>query len=551
MRAAVATGGRWSRPWLLLCAFLCVASCADERVAGGNSSGTSNTITGRLVDSAGRGADGIRVVARSLRWSLDDSAVAKDVVRYAVTDSAGRFVFDSLPPDAWVVEALEGDCGHLFAPTVSGRAARAVDLGSGVLGWNAPLAGRVHGDSLGVVESGVVHVAGTSHVAHLDASGRFRIDGIPPGVGFLGVAAVSGGLAFQAESTVAITRSRSRDSVLLRASTGADEDYSTWNGLKTAVVDLASASSYLGSAQADVPLLVRIDGTILPEWDMDGASLRFSSGAGRHLSYEIESWNPSTRQALVWVRFDSLFKGSTRQILNMHWGKPGAPGRSSGAAVFPAALGWLGAWHFNGGRPWWNSTERGSTFAREGTHLSSSLDGGLDLDSASRLTLSDAILATTAGVTVSVFIRVDSVLASRAFLFRQGAADSTSFDWAMSLRDTADTLKASFATRRQSGTPAPAKTTATIPRSTWILLGGVFDTASQRVRLELPDDTNRSALAYDTMRVRCPSPKLVVGGGIVGTIDEIRLMYGPVHPDFIRAQWLSWNASSGMIRWQE
>lgn len=551
MRAIAAIAGHGSRVWLLAAILLGLASCADERVAGGNSSGTSNTITGRLVDSAGQGVGAVRVVARSIRWNPDDSAASEEQARYAVTDSTGCFVFDSLPSDAWVVEGRGVAGGYLFAPALSGMSTAPVDLGSGVVGWDAALEGRVRGDALGRVESGAIRIAGTSHVTHLDTSGRFRFEGVPPGAGRLDVEAVSGGTVFQAESTVVLVRSRSRDSILLRATTGGEEDYSTWRGRKTAVIDLAAASSYLGSTQADVPLLVRLDGTILPEWDLEGASLRFSSGAGRHLPYEIESWNPSTRQALVWVRLDSLFKGSTRQTLNMHWGKAGAPGRSSGAAVFPEASGWLGAWHFASGRPWRNSTGRGPTFARRGGHLSGSTEGGFELDSAAHLELSDSALATTAGVTVSVFARLDSILVPRAFLFRQGALDSAGFDWALSLRDTADTVFASFATRRQPGTPAPEKTTAAISRSTWILLCGVFDTNTQRVRLELPDGVNRSGLAYDTMRVRNPSPKLMVGGGLVGAIDEIRLMRWPVHPDFIRAQWLSWNPSSGMIRWQE
>jgi len=534
-----------------LLAIATMTGCTEDRVAGGNSSGTSNTIVGRLVDSAGHAARGVHVVARSLQWRPEDSGASSDFVRHAISDSSGNFEFDSLPPDAWVLEATSNSAGHLFGPTISGNSGGDADVGTGVLGDMGPLHGRIRGDSLAGV-SGQIRLPGTAHGAKFDAQGRFRIESVPPGTGRLVGEATANGLSWRVLGSVALAPAGRRDSILLDATADFQEDYSTWKSSKKAIIDLASAANYLSSDQYQVPILVRLDASILPEWDLDGSSIRFSSESGQHLPYEIEEWNPVSHSAKIWVRMDTLNENSSKHSLNMHWGKIGAPGRSNASAVFDSSSGWIGAWHFAESRPWQNSTQRSPTFQR-GIEAAASIPthDGIRLTRNSSLVLNDPALAVTAGVTVIAFVKIDSVLLDHAFLVRQGAEDSSSFDWALSLRDSSGNLGASFATRLQPWSPAPPKTTGPLPRSSWTFLGGVFDTASRRARLELPDGVSRWTIPYDTFHQRNPKPALVVGPGLVGTIDEIRLMRRPMHPDFVRAQWISWNPTSEMLRWQE
>lgn len=534
----------------LVIALVALCSCADNRVAGGNSSGTSNTIVGRLVDSAGRGAEGVHVVARPLRWKSEEDGTRDGLLGHAVTDSTGRFAFPDLPPDVWVLEAGGSTTGYLFAPAVSGASASRTDVGTGVLGSLAPLVGRMRVPDFAGFSGGSIRLSGTTHVAAIDHSGRFRIESVPPGVGRLDGALRSAAGTWRAETTLTIGDQGQRETIHLEGTSGAAEDYSTWGGTRKCLIDLSSPSSYLSSDQHDVPILVRLDGSILPIWDLSGSSIRFSSERGRHLPYEIEEWNPVLRRARIWVRIDTLNERSAEHHFSLHWGKEGVPGRSDGAAVFDSSRGWLGAWHFVEGRTWQNATGRIPTFTRAPGAKGASISGeGILFDSAVRLVLDDPALATIGGVTALAFVRIDSILVDRVFLLRQGAEDSTSFDWALSLRDSSGSLSASFSTRLQPWSPTPPKTTGPIPRSTWTFVGGVFDTSARRSRLELPDGLNRWTTPYDTLRVRNPSPRLEVGGGMVARIDEIRLMGGPMHPDFIRAQWLSWDASSGMLRW--
>lgn len=478
-------------------------SCADNRVAGGNSSGTSNTIVGRLVDSAGRGAEGVHVAARPLHWRPQDDGARDGLLRHAVTDSTGRFTFPDLSPDAWVLEAGGSGMGHLFAPAVSGASATRADVGTGVLGSLAPLVGRLRVPDFPDFTGGSIRLSGTSHVAVVDSSGRFRIESVPPGAGCLAGVLRSDTGAWMAESSLVLDDPAMRDSILLEATSDAAEEYSTWGGTRKCLIDLSSPSSYLSSDQHDVPILVRLDGSILPVWDLDGSSIRFSSERGRHLPYEVEEWNPVLRRARIWVRIDTLNEGSAKHHFNLHWGKDGAPGRSDGASVFDSSRGWLGAWHFAEGRVWQNATGRIPTFSRATGAKAASFSGeGILLDSAVRIVLADPALATIGGVTVLAFVRLDSVLVERAFLLRQGAEDSTSFDWALSVRDSSGALSASFATRLQPWSPTPPKTTGPIPRSAWTFVGGVFDTSARRSRLELADGLNRWTTPYDTLRVR-------------------------------------------------
>ncbi|WP_269848638.1 DUF2341 domain-containing protein [Methanosarcina horonobensis] len=64
----------------------------------------------------------------------------------------------------------------------------------------------------------------------------------------------------------------------------------------------------------------------------DGSDLRFFSG-GRTLNYWIESWNPKTEEALIWVKIPSLPANKNTTLL-MKCGNPAAEAVSNGEKTF-------------------------------------------------------------------------------------------------------------------------------------------------------------------------------------------------------------------------
>ncbi len=94
------------------------------------------------------------------------------------------------------------------------------------------------------------------------------------------------------------------------------------------------------------PLLVRLnaDWFDFGQAQPTGADVRFSSGDGSALAYQIEHWDPQQGTASIWVRIPSI-QGNARQELRMHWGNPAAASESSGPAVFNPSNGYLSVWH--------------------------------------------------------------------------------------------------------------------------------------------------------------------------------------------------------------
>ncbi|MSU36491.1 MAG: DUF2341 domain-containing protein [Pedosphaera sp.] len=97
------------------------------------------------------------------------------------------------------------------------------------------------------------------------------------------------------------------------------------------------------------PLLVRLHKDYFPfgEAKANGEDIRFSTGTGVSLAYQIEEWDAAKGVASIWVRVP-LIKGNERQEIRLHWGRADAVSESNGAAVFNESNGYLSVWHMNG-----------------------------------------------------------------------------------------------------------------------------------------------------------------------------------------------------------
>ena len=135
--------------------------------------------------------------------------------------------------------------------------------------------------------------------------------------------------------------------VLLLSWSNASAQYDDWKNSGSIYIlttpegaDLPASASLI-----DFPLLVRLHRDHFPFSGVaaDGNDIRFSA-AGKPLSFEIEQWDAEAGVASIWVKIP-LIRGNEQQELKIHWGKAGAPGESSGKAVFNASNGYVGVWH--------------------------------------------------------------------------------------------------------------------------------------------------------------------------------------------------------------
>ena len=536
----------WSSVAIALLGVL--GGCTDDRMAGGNSSETPNTIAGRVVDPAGRPSVGDTVEIRPADWISDD-VPAEGVERAwrTTTDSQGRYRFEGVASGAYVVESRNGSAGFLSEAVSVGRGRPEADLGVDTANPFLEVAGRVVTDSSWIDDAAKVHVCGTDHVAALDRSGAFRLKGL--GAGSVRLLAILGPKASsaRAKDEFRLPREGLIAPRLLAPTRFEDEDYSRWPKLRKARIVFSGRGWHLDSDQPSAPIRVRLDGSILPgEWEPTGASLRFSDSSGRKLPYEIESWDPAARRAEVWVRLDTANKGSEAHYLWLHWGRADAPERSDGSRVFDTAQGWVGVWHLSGGDPWKDATANGLRLvATSVERASGAISGGVVLTPSSKLVAEGAVLQGWQETSISLWAKLDSARGA-ADLARMGAlTDSDSSDWILGLSGRTDSLRASFRTVSQirSGTSGLS---VAVPMGRWTSLGGVFSVSSPRLRL-VANDYAQVVAWTDSFPSR--SRALVVGGGFTGVVDEIRLRRIAMHPDVLRMQWGADREESPVLEW--
>ncbi|MCY2969027.1 MAG: DUF2341 domain-containing protein [Planctomycetota bacterium] len=98
----------------------------------------------------------------------------------------------------------------------------------------------------------------------------------------------------------------------------------------------------------EFPVLVRLhtDFFDFRQAKSHGEDVRFSSGTGERLAYQIEEWDAAGGTASIWVRIPKI-QGNARQSIQLHWGNPDAKSESNGRGVFNSSNGYLGVFHMN------------------------------------------------------------------------------------------------------------------------------------------------------------------------------------------------------------
>jgi hypothetical protein len=130
----------------------------------------------------------------------------------------------------------------------------------------------------------------------------------------------------------------------------ASAQYVGWkySGLMYIITTPEGAGLPATSSENDFPLLVRLNSDFFnfSQAKNAGEDIRFSTGTGLPLAYDIEEWDSSKGTACIWVRIPRI-EGNTRQEIKMYWGMPGAKSESSGKAVFNQTNGYLSVLHMN------------------------------------------------------------------------------------------------------------------------------------------------------------------------------------------------------------
>ena len=163
-------------------------------------------------------------------------------------------------------------------------------------------------------------------------------------------AAVGGYLTVKYGLTTAYSAPSTAKAPSPAASELAEAKYKGWqhSGALCVLTTPDGADLPATAKESDFPVLVRLD----KDWfrfneaKPKGEDLRFASGTGLPLAYQIDHWDAVAGTAAIWVRIPTII-GNARQVITMYWGKSDAASESDGAAVFNKSNGYLSVWHMD------------------------------------------------------------------------------------------------------------------------------------------------------------------------------------------------------------
>lgn len=323
-----------------------LAACLIAGCMGGSGTETSNgeVVAGRVFDRDGAVAVGARVYVRPagyLKDTLDIDSTQSPSSADAVTDKDGNFLLRFLDPGSYKAEIRDDKGMALLLSFDLASADTVLVLNPDTLRPTGNLQG-VAKPAAGLHGPGYVQLYGLDRVVRTDDTGYFFFRDLPSGQIRFRVLSTVPGTSYAAPALAVIAPGATTTAAPLEPITFANEDYAQWPFSRRLYVNTAAVG--IVDTIHDFPLLVRLDAATF-DFDLsDGKDVRFSAADGRHLPYQLDSWDPSTRTAAFWVKLDTLLGGNSTQYITMHFGRRDAPDFSDGKTVF-ASFG--GVWHFS------------------------------------------------------------------------------------------------------------------------------------------------------------------------------------------------------------
>lgn len=500
---------------LLSCGIALLSACDDTRdpVAGGSSTETSNTLAARFVDDQGTPVAYASVRIRPAGWGSGetiDSILSGGRTRLdTLLDSAGRLKADGFRPGRYSVEVA------------SGALSLRRELGTGQA-WVLDTLLRAGGVAGRFVPGwrGVVRVLGTDIEIATDASGAFSRTEIATGIVTLDLRADSGGVVRKARIRTVVPPRAVADLGAVALLVQQEEKTALWKHRERRIVD--NTKTGISRDVLDFPLWVPLPDSLAGREDVSDLRVRDESDSARPV--EIAASAPG-RVGGIWARMRRVDGASKEHSLDVLWGNDEAPSWSDPSSVFDSAAGWRGVWHF----------DRDGSCAVQGCR---ELSGGAAVDSgaigASRrfdgttsLAAIDAGTLEPSDLSVSLWVNIQDVAGSEARLvWKDSDGQSSLPSWGVLLRKSDGAFKVGFRTR---GGPSDSGTFASIATGRWVHVAATIDRhRGTGAKAELfVDGVSSGVFAVDSIAPTPTRGGLIVGKGLVGRIDELRVARVP------------------------
>ncbi|MEN8906868.1 MAG: DUF2341 domain-containing protein [Clostridiales bacterium] len=125
--------------------------------------------------------------------------------------------------------------------------------------------------------------------------------------------------------------------------------YNKWLYREQLYLDTTASGASISGDVSNFPVLIRLNEENFNFYQAknDGEDIRFSDADGNELSYEIENWNLSSKEASIWVLIPKIFGDNKLQKINMYWGNSESNSQSDGKKVFNEKNNYEGVWHLS------------------------------------------------------------------------------------------------------------------------------------------------------------------------------------------------------------
>lgn len=399
--------GHRRKKWLptlwtaLLAACLSVAvTCSSLTGEGGFGSETTNgRISGHVLLPAGSPAVGAQVTMRRSDYIADmPEGLGKTLWKKGdcLTDSSGRFAFDSLDTGSYFVEindrhtaAVAGGCS-----IAAGR--RTIDIGPSTLRAYATVLGEINIDAAPAA-AWFVQVYGLERCVAIGPTGKYTLNNLPAGVFRLRfVCSDSAVLPVTVDGIAAVA-----GAVTHAAPVG-------WNHSRRLTLNTTATGANVSQNVYRFPVLVRLTNATFDfsQAQSGGEDVRFTKSDGSPLAHEIERWDPVNHAAEIWVKVDTVYGNDNTHFITLHWGNPAAADNSNGPGVFDTTDNVTAVWHLN------QSCKDATSNKHSGIESSASDAAGV-IGSCKKFNGSDSIkiaglLGSLSNITISAWAQLDS-----------------------------------------------------------------------------------------------------------------------------------------------
>ncbi len=321
-----------------------ILSCSNQNSIAGSASQTGNGMVAGIIITNGNSArNGIVVTIRVHDYNpINNLHSNNDIFRTTLTDQNGFYEFDTLPADTYTIQGSspvtgqkmlhfdvmvnKDDTAELLADTLQSLGKLRVYLPET---FNKPGA--------------YVYIPGTAFGGSIDTSvinrGYIEIDSVPagklPGIYY----------AERNSSTPRLLRSN----IEIIAEKTVPITLFDWEYSRNIILNTTASGADISGTITNFPMLIRLnaDNFDFSAAKSHGEDIRFTRSDGVPLPYEIEQWDASLQNAVLWVKIDTVYGNDNSHFIVIHWGNPAASDGSNSAEVFDTTSGFQGVWHLS------------------------------------------------------------------------------------------------------------------------------------------------------------------------------------------------------------